>query len=59
MGCGDVCIQLPEGLGCVDWPLPDPEGRSVDAVREIRDDIRARVLHLLASWQLSADPATA
>ena len=32
-----------------DWPLEDPKGKSVESVRQIRDDIRARVLRLTES----------
>lgn len=45
MGCGDACPYVP-GLKKLDWPLQDPKGQSVEAVRKIRDEIRQRVLHL-------------
>jgi arsenate reductase (thioredoxin) len=48
MGCGDECPVVP-GMRRDDWPLPDPKGQSVDRVREIRDDIRARVWKLLVT----------
>ncbi|MEU4569614.1 arsenate reductase ArsC [Micromonospora sp. NPDC023956] len=47
MGCGDVCPVFP-GKRYEDWKLEDPAGRGVDAVRPIRDEIRARVEDLLA-----------
>jgi len=47
MGCGEACPAVP-GLERADWPLEDPKGQSVERVREIRDDIRARVAQLLA-----------
>jgi arsenate reductase len=46
MGCGDACPVLP-GTEYRDWALPDPAGRGVEAVRPIRDDIRARVTDLI------------
>ena len=46
MGCGDECPVVP-GARRDDWPLEDPKGKPVERVREIRDDIRARVLGLL------------
>ncbi len=46
MGCGDACPYVP-GLELQDWPLPDPKGQGLEAVRHIRDDIRGRVLELL------------
>ena len=42
MGCGDECPYVP-GARRDDWPLDDPRGQSVERVRAIRDDIRARV----------------
>jgi arsenate reductase len=46
MGCGDQCPVVP-GLRRDDWPLEDPKGKPIARVREIRDDIRQRVEHLL------------
>jgi arsenate reductase (thioredoxin) len=46
MGCGDQCPVVP-GLKRDDWPLEDPKGKPLDHVRKIRDEIRARVTHLL------------
>ena len=47
MGCGDECPYIP-GVKRDDWPLDDPKGRSLDDVRRIRDEIRGRVIDLLA-----------
>jgi arsenate reductase (thioredoxin) len=46
MGCGDQCPVVP-GLRRDDWPLEDPKGKPIGRVREIRDDVRARVIALL------------
>ena len=46
MGCGDNCPYVP-GLEVEDWPLEDPKGKSIERVREIRDEIRSRVEALL------------
>ena len=46
MGCGDACPLLPDKR-YEDWPITDPRARSVDTVRDIRDEIRARVLGLV------------
>ncbi len=56
MGCGEECPFVP-GLRRADWPLEDPKGRSTERVREIRDDIRRRVLGLLAAqdWAAAGD----
>ncbi|QTE28150.1 arsenate reductase ArsC [Pengzhenrongella sicca] len=53
MGCGDVCPIFP-GKRYEDWALDDPAGQGVEAVRPIRDEIRARVLALLA--ELGVEP---
>ncbi len=42
MGCGDKCPFVP-GATVQDWPLEDPKGKPMARVREIRDQIRARV----------------
>ncbi|MFG1803671.1 arsenate reductase ArsC [Micromonospora carbonacea] len=46
MGCGDACPVFP-GKRYEDWKLDDPAGQGVEAVRPIRDEIRARVAALL------------
>jgi arsenate reductase len=54
MGCGDECPYVP-GVRRDDWPLPDPKGLPIDAVRQIRDDIRQRVFALVGThaWRRS------
>ncbi|MFG2557671.1 phosphotyrosine protein phosphatase [Streptomyces sp. NPDC048496] len=47
MGCGDTCPVFP-GKRYLDWKLEDPAGRGVEAVRPIRDEIRALVEGLIA-----------
>ena len=47
MGCGDTCPVYP-GTRYLDWPLDDPAGQGVDAVRSIRNEIDRRVRELLA-----------
>ena len=44
MGCGDVCPYVPTRVD--DWDIPDPAGRPLDEVREIRDLIDERVQEL-------------
>ena len=46
MGCGEQCPVVP-GLRRDDWPLEDPKGKPLARVREIRNEVRARVLALL------------
>ena len=47
MGCGDACPFYP-GKRYDDWPLDDPAGQGIEAVRPIRDEIRSRVEALVA-----------
>ncbi|WP_104104255.1 arsenate reductase ArsC [Arthrobacter sp. 08Y14] len=47
MGCGDACPIFP-GKRYEDWKLEDPAGQGVEAVRLIRDDIKARIQDLIA-----------
>lgn len=53
MGCGDACPVVP-GVTYDDWPLADPAGEGVAAVRVIRDEIDRRVRRLLSDM-LDAD----
>jgi len=55
MGCGDECPIVP-GARRDDWPLDDPKGRSIEDVRRIRDEIRARVVDLVTNegWKRAA-----
>jgi len=46
MGCGDTCPYIP-GKRYLDWPLDDPRGQNLEAVRAIRDRIRENVTNLL------------
>jgi len=50
MGCGEQCPHVP-GIRRMDWPLEDPKGKPVERVREIRDEVKARVLNLLGTEQ--------
>jgi len=52
MGCGDACPVVP-GLKRGDWPLEDPKGKPIERVREIRDEVRARVVDFLSREEWS------
>jgi arsenate reductase len=54
MGCGDACPIFP-GKRYLDWALDDPAGQGLEAVRPIRDAIRARVEGLLAELQVPVE----
>ncbi|WP_329203865.1 arsenate reductase ArsC [Streptomyces sp. NBC_00683] len=47
MGCGDACPVFP-GKKYLDWALEDPAGQGVEAVRPIRDEIKALIEGLVA-----------
>jgi len=61
MGCGDACPVFP-GKRYLDWDLIDPNGKTVDEVRPIVDDIDRRARDLLADLldePVGADPDAA
>ncbi|KAM9863810.1 low molecular weight phosphatase family protein [Leucobacter sp. BZR 635] len=47
MGCGDACPFFP-GTRYEDWQLEDPAGQDLAAVRLIRDEIKGRIVQLVA-----------
>jgi arsenate reductase len=47
MGCGESCPYVP-GVPVIDWPLPDPKGQGIEAVRAIRDEVESRVRAFVA-----------
>jgi arsenate reductase len=55
MGCGDTCPVFP-GKKYLDWQLDDPAGQGLEAVRPIRDEIKARVEALIA--EIAPAPAS-
>jgi arsenate reductase len=52
MGCREACPVIP-GARVEDWPLLDPKGQPLEIVRQIRDDIRAKVEDLIARDRLA------
>ena len=53
MGCGDACPVYP-GKRYEDWELTDPAGQPLELVRQVRDDIQARVRALMSSLDIPA-----
>ena len=47
MGCGEACPYVP-GAQRQDWELPDPAGKSIEFMRNVRDEIEKRVRNLIA-----------
>ena len=46
MGCGEQCPYVP-GARRQDWDLPDPAGKSIEFMRDVRDEIEQRVKDLI------------
>ncbi len=46
MGCGEACPFVP-GAVRIDWDLPDPAGKPIEFMRDIREKIEAHVKALL------------
>ena len=55
MGCST--LDLDADVEVRDWALDDPDGRSPDAVRAIRDDIEGRVVALFDEYVAEERPA--
>lgn len=47
MGCGVETVCPATLVESKDWGLEDPQGKTIEKVREIRDEIRARVIKML------------
>jgi protein-tyrosine-phosphatase len=48
MGCST--LELDADVEVRDWALEDPHGRSIERVREIRDEIEGRVADLFDEY---------
>ena len=46
MGCGEQCPLVP-GAKITDWDLPDPAGKSIEYMRDVRDEIEKKVVNLI------------
>ena len=53
MGCGDDAAGLCPAkiIETEDWALDDPKGQPLEKVRQIRDEVKARVTKLLTEIQ--------
>ena len=47
MGCAEQCPLVP-GAQKLDWDLPDPAGKPIEFMRDVRDDIEKRVQKLIS-----------
>ena len=48
MGCGEACPFIP-GMQRLDWDLPDPAGKPMDVMRNVRDEIEMKVKALVSN----------
>jgi multimeric flavodoxin WrbA len=46
MGCEEACPLFP-GTRNQEWPVPDPAGKPIEVMREIRDEVEERVRRLI------------
>ena len=46
MGCGEQCPRVP-GAKIIDWDLPDPAGKPIEFMRDVRDEIEKKVVDLI------------
>ena len=57
--CGEeACPVTPPGVKRIYWNLPDPKNLPLEEVRPIRDEIRRRVVELLAQLDAEAEAAS-
>jgi arsenate reductase len=47
MGCGVEAVCPATWVETEEWDLEDPKGKPIEKVREIRDEIKARVVEIL------------
>jgi protein-tyrosine-phosphatase len=52
MGCGAEAACPASWIETRDWGLEDPKGKPIEKVREIRDEIKARVTELLKEMEV-------
>jgi arsenate reductase (thioredoxin) len=55
MGCGDACPFV-RARQRFDWNIPDPKGKSLEEVRQIRDVIDSKVQELCEALAFEAKP---
>jgi protein-tyrosine-phosphatase len=55
MGCGDACPFV-RAKHRFDWNIPDPKGKSLEEVRQIRDVIDSKVRELCEALASQAKP---
>ena len=52
MGCDVVCPHIP-GVRTVEWDIPDPRGKGIEAFRRVMQIIREHLLELTRTLEVS------
>lgn len=55
MGCSVENVCPASFLPTEDWQLEDPEGKPIEKVREIRDEIEAKIKQLLTAMEVKIE----
>lgn len=55
MGCGVEGVCPASFVPTEDWQLDDPEGKQIEQVRQIRDDVKAKVEELIKEAGIRAN----
>ena len=55
MGCGAEGVCPASFIPTEDWQLDDPDGKSIEQVRQIRDEVKSRVEKLIKELDIGAD----
>jgi protein-tyrosine-phosphatase len=55
MGCGDECPFV-RAKRRDDWNIPDPREMPMDEFRGVRDEIEAKIVHLLKELEITGHP---
>ena len=58
MGCSTLELDTSSGVEVRDWALDDPHGRDPETVREIRDEVKRRVIVLFDELAAREDAPT-
>ncbi len=49
MGCEEDCPYIP-GTEIIEWNIMDPKGKGIDAMRQVRDEIKTKVRELVSPY---------
>jgi arsenate reductase len=55
MGCGEDAACPAAWVKTEDWALEDPSGKPLETIRKIRDEIKTRVMKLIADLRIQGE----